>query len=173
MALRTSEQDFGYDAERREYEYNRYYKGGDSLYQNGNIELRMHSDGFSMVSVLLDHENKTIDFISRFDKESGPQRKEECWSQYEIWKDKYSKYKAAELLVMYVLPKLKIISSDKYQTADGEKLWKNLLSYYKTNPCGIYDLESDYVLYYEGKNIKDLLDECYSNKSYRFFISTK
>lgn len=172
MAVKASDQDFGYDAERRSYEYNRYYNGGDSLYKTDYTELCLHSDGSSMVAVLLDHNNKTIDYVSRFEKDSGPERKEECWSQYEVWKDSSINIRVAELLIKYILPKLKIISSDKYQTSSGEKLWKNILSTTnKSIKCGIFDTESDYVLYFDGYKLKELMELCYSKNSYRFFIS--
>lgn len=171
MSKRTEDQDFGYDAERREYEYNRYYQGGKSVYKNGSLELVIHSDGSSIVSVMLDHDNKTIDYVSRFEREIGPSETSEAWSQYEVWKDENLNKNVTDILIKYVLPELKLIVSDSYQTKKGEKMWKNILKdAYKNHECGVYDTNSDYVELFDGSNLEDIVYICYSNSKYRFFV---
>jgi len=137
MSTRTfNNQNFGYDsAEQRNYEFELYKDESDILYESNGYRLIIKKVRNEAYVVLLDFENETIDFISKYEKDHN------YWCQFEIWKNKETDFQldAKDILINYVLDKLGMFISDKYNTKDGEKLWSKLLvSKYST---GIIDLK--------------------------------
>ena len=169
MSFRTSNnQNFGYDsADQRNYEFELYKDETDILYDSGDgYKLIIKKFRNEAYVVLLDFENETIDFISKYEKDHN------YWCQFEIWKNKETDFQldAKDILINYVLDKLGMFISDKYNTKDGEKLWSKLLvSKYST---GIIDLkDKTKIEYNSSKNLKNFMDLCYSKESYRFYIT--
>lgn len=169
MSTRTSNnQNFGYDsAEQLNYEFELYKDETDILYDSGDgYKLIIKKFRNEAYVVLLDFENETIDFISKYQKEHG------YWCQFEIWKNKETDFHldASTILLKYVLHELDTIISDKYNTNDGENLWSKLLVSKYNN--GIIDLkDKTKIEYKKSKNLKEFMDLCYSKESYRFYIT--
>lgn len=67
-----------------------------------------------------------------------------------------SKFKARNVLVDIILPKFKLVFSDKAHSLDGENMWKTIIenSNNKNYSSGIADLSGN-ILYYFDKNESD------------------
>lgn len=170
----TSSGDFGYDtAEARHYEYEIMNDSGEDIGSLQGYRVVMIKERVGYTFAVLDDDAEEIEFISKVEKDykiDGIQ----SYSQNEVWKNKdNTDFTATDVIFNFILKEVKLLISDRYQTKDGKKLWKNIFkqSKYKNKEAGIYFKHDDKIEKYDYKtNITEFLDKAYQTRDDAYYL---